>query len=106
MICISNSTGDASSSFGKDKSKHWSKKTKHGALLDAEILADVYLEMQGGRQQGMQLKVKAEEESSNKIDVLPDDYSKKIYQLKEQEIKLHKEMLLRIKKSALEIKKF
>lgn len=82
------------------------KRKKHGALLDAEILADVYLEMQGGRQQGMQLKVKAKEESSNEIDLLPDDYSKKVYQLKEQEIKLHKEMLLRIKKSALEIKKF
>ena len=36
-ICISNSTGDASSSFGKDKSKHWSKKTKHGALLDGNV---------------------------------------------------------------------
>jgi len=27
-----------------------SKRTKHGALLDAELLADVYLEMTGGRQ--------------------------------------------------------
>lgn len=27
-----------------------SKRTKHGALLDAELLADVYLEMMGGRQ--------------------------------------------------------
>jgi DNA polymerase-3 subunit epsilon len=27
-----------------------SRRTKHGALLDAELLADVYLELQGGRQ--------------------------------------------------------
>ena len=27
-----------------------SKRTKHGALLDAELLAEVYLELIGGRQ--------------------------------------------------------
>jgi DNA polymerase III subunit epsilon len=32
-------------------------RTKHGALLDAQILADVYLEMLGGRQQGLTLAV-------------------------------------------------
>lgn len=30
-------------------------RTKHGALLDAEILADVYVELRGGRQRGMDL---------------------------------------------------
>lgn len=32
-----------------------SKRTKHGALLDAEILAEVYLELVGGRQTGLAL---------------------------------------------------
>ena len=32
-----------------------SRRTKHGALLDAEILAEVYLEMMGGRQTGLDL---------------------------------------------------
>lgn len=32
-----------------------SKRTKHGALLDAEILAEVYLELSGGRQAGFSL---------------------------------------------------
>jgi DNA polymerase-3 subunit epsilon len=32
-----------------------SARTKHGALLDAELLADVYLELMGGRQESMQL---------------------------------------------------
>lgn len=30
-----------------------STRTKHGALLDAELLADVYLELQGGREPGL-----------------------------------------------------
>jgi DNA polymerase-3 subunit epsilon len=32
-----------------------SGRTKHGALLDAELLADVYLELVGGRQTGLEL---------------------------------------------------
>lgn len=32
-----------------------SKRVKHGALLDAELLADVYLELKGGRQAGLEL---------------------------------------------------
>ena len=32
-----------------------SKRTKHGALLDAELLAEVYLEMMGGRQTSLGL---------------------------------------------------
>jgi DNA polymerase III subunit epsilon len=37
--------------FGVDNSG----RTKHGALLDAELLAEVYLELVGGRQAGLQL---------------------------------------------------
>lgn len=37
--------------FGIDNSA----RTKHGALLDSELLADVYLELLGGRQQGFSL---------------------------------------------------
>lgn len=32
-----------------------SKRTKHGALLDAELLAEVYVELSGGRQHGLSL---------------------------------------------------
>lgn len=38
--------------FGVDNSN----RTLHGALLDSEILAEVYLELLGGRQQGMMLQ--------------------------------------------------
>ena len=34
-----------------------SARTKHGALLDSELLADVYLELIGGRQAGLELAV-------------------------------------------------
>lgn len=37
-----------------------SARTKHGALLDAELLADVYLELVGGRQPGFELAAERE----------------------------------------------
>ena len=37
-----------------------SKRTKHGALLDAELLAEVYLELLGGREPGLILNKTAE----------------------------------------------
>ncbi|GLQ04933.1 DNA polymerase III subunit epsilon [Sneathiella chinensis] len=37
-----------------------SARTKHGALLDAELLAEVYLELRGGRQRGFSLSEEAE----------------------------------------------
>lgn len=39
--------------YGIDRSK----RIKHGALLDAELLAEVYLELTGGRQAGLDLTV-------------------------------------------------
>lgn len=36
-----------------------SARTKHGALLDAELLAEVYLELVGGRQPGLTLSARA-----------------------------------------------
>lgn len=41
-----------------------SNRVKHGALLDAELLAEVYLELMGGRQRGLSLEV---EQSTVKI---------------------------------------
>lgn len=37
-----------------------SRRTKHGALLDAEILAEVYAELQGGRQKVFELATRVE----------------------------------------------
>lgn len=41
-----------------------SARTKHGALLDAELLAEVYLELMGGRQRGFGLTEEADGQSA------------------------------------------
>ena len=81
------------------------KRVKHGALLDAEILAEVYLEMQGGRQQGIKLK------SNQKNNIVYNDlekheYNKHIYTLKEDELRLHEEMLKKIRGSLWKKKQY
>jgi DNA polymerase-3 subunit epsilon len=43
--------------YGIDRSH----RTKHGALLDAELLAQVYVELQGGRQIGLELAAESTE---------------------------------------------
>ncbi|MEC8100605.1 MAG: DNA polymerase III subunit epsilon [Pseudomonadota bacterium] len=64
----------------------------HGALLDAEILAEVYLEMNGGRQRNINL---TESVNKTKKSILTQtyEYSKKIYEVTEQEKKNHQELL-------------
>ena len=49
----SNSLDALCTRYGIDSSR----RTKHGALLDAEILAEVYLELTGGRQAALALQV-------------------------------------------------
>lgn len=45
-----------------------SRRTKHGALLDSEILAEVYIELIGGKQAGLALSVETEETRSGQAD--------------------------------------
>ncbi|PKR88595.1 DNA polymerase III subunit epsilon [Pleomorphomonas diazotrophica] len=47
--------------YGIDRSK----RIKHGALLDAELLAEVYLELTGGRQAGLDLTVAVQAASAS-----------------------------------------
>jgi DNA polymerase-3 subunit epsilon len=49
-----------------------SHRTKHGALLDSELLAEVYIEMIGGRQTALGLGVAAAAGSENTIDEADD----------------------------------
>ena len=48
-----------------------SRRTKHGALLDSEILAEVYLELLGGRQSSLGLSQMAENAASRKVALAP-----------------------------------
>ena len=72
------------------------KRKFHGALLDAELLAEVYLEMQGGRQQGFDLKNEYRN-SKKKIDIKNIQYSKKVYKLTKEEIENNIKLIKSIK---------
>ena len=68
------------------------ERENHGALLDAEILAEVYLEMNGGRQQNINLTENiSKSNKSTRTQVY--GYSKKIYEVTDQEKKKHQELL-------------
>lgn len=76
-----------------------SGREKHGALLDAELLADVYLELLGGRQVALGLETQAEAAASaavassqNKILREPRPFSPS-----EEELAAHAEFLRHIK---------
>lgn len=56
FVGAANSLDALCSRFGIDNSK----RTKHGALLDAELLADVYIELIGGRQASFGLSAAAQ----------------------------------------------
>ena len=68
------------------------ERENHGALLDAEILAEVYLEMHGGRQQNINL-MENENKTKKSMSTQIYDYSKKIYEVTNQEKKDHQELI-------------
>jgi DNA polymerase-3 subunit epsilon len=76
-----------------------SKRVKHGALLDAELLADVYLELIGGSQTKLNLNTNKKEESNTpKIKVKPQTiiFEHRNFDLTEEEQQAHQEMLKKI----------
>ena len=74
------------------------RRQKHGALLDAELLADVFLEMNGGRQQDMGLvpNNKGNEKLLKEKEIL---YSKQIISPDVDEIINHEKILKGLKNS-------
>lgn len=72
-----------------------SGRTLHGALLDAELLSDVYLELMGGRQSALSLDA-----DSGKIgaDTKPVEFAKRDFPPNEAELKVHKAFLEQLKK--------
>lgn len=51
--------------YGIDRSH----RVKHGALLDAELLAQLYIELTGGRQIGLTLAIREEVETTEKVSI-------------------------------------
>lgn len=77
-----------------------SARTKHGALLDAELLADVYLELTGGRQAGLGLDSGAKGENSAVASAQPQaviDIPLRVFAASEEEIAAHRAFLQKLK---------
>ncbi len=79
-----------------------SKRTKHGALLDTELLCDVYIELMGGAQGGLSfdLKQKSQKEEIKLEEITVVTKNKKMiptrdFPLLSQEEDLHREFILK-----------
>ncbi|MEQ8308560.1 MAG: DNA polymerase III subunit epsilon [Hoeflea sp.] len=85
-----------------------SHRTKHGALLDAELLTDVYIEMLGGRQAALGLSSNqsdAREGSSTEVVVEIGERPNPLPErLSPEELKAHRELISRIGDDALWLK--
>lgn len=74
-----------------------SARTLHGALLDAELLADVYLELTGGRQSGLTLKTASEEINLSGIRQRDEILPPREFPVPEAELAAHRAFLEKIK---------
>lgn len=75
-------------------------RTYHGALLDSELLAEVYLELIGGRQHGLGLAVKTEKLQAQKDESIKSNrtYTKpREHSASKEELDAHKEFLKELK---------
>ena len=73
-----------------------SDRSFHGALLDSQLLANVYLELRGGKQYSMELMT--ENDNGNTAQIINNNNEKtKEIKLNEEEILNHKKMLKKIK---------
>lgn len=76
-----------------------SARTKHGALLDAELLADVYMELMGGRQSALTLDSSNIQEEFADITEkeFPLDIPLRVFAPSEEEKNAHREFLKMLK---------
>ena len=70
-----------------------SSRTKHGALLDAELLAEVYLELMGGRQDGLDLSHNALQQQAMLDNMPRKTYEPRLHSASNSELDAHQEFL-------------
>lgn len=77
-----------------------SERNKHGALLDAELLADVYIELLGGKQSALALEsARGQEEQTGSISLHTVTVrASRPFPLGEEELQAHARMLAMLKK--------
>ncbi len=73
-----------------------SDRSFHGALLDSQLLASVYLELRGGKQFSMELNMDGDINKSQTITNTNKEKTKEI-SISEEDLLLHKKMLIKIK---------
>ena len=82
-----------------------SSRTKHGALLDAELLAEVYLELLGGAEPSMELSNNMQKKVEKEDVKIERNYiSSRNFLISDEENKLHEEFLSQKIKDALWLK--
>ena len=84
---LSNSLDALCKRFGIDLSK----RTKHNALLDCELLREVYINLLDAKEPKLNLSSSAQNPSNNANEKI--NYSKNIYKITDIEQKSHKEFL-------------
>ena len=73
-------------------------RTKHGALLDAELLSDVYLELMGGRQVALLLDTAAEAQAAiNAIIVTRTRIEPREFLIPQEELEAHAALIAQLK---------
>lgn len=70
-----------------------SNRTKHGALLDSEILAEVYLELKGGKQAGLEL---VQKKVSQAASAPQKDRAPRSFPPSREELEAHEKFLAKI----------
>lgn len=90
--------------FGVDNSA----RTVHGALLDSELLAEVYLELLGGREPGLVLEKKVDTVSDSPFGIVPvkpacQARPERFFPVSEEELKRHKAFVAQIKNNLWQI---
>ena len=87
----SNSLDALCKRFGVDSSR----RIKHGALLDSELLADVYIELMGGNQISMFDNIDfTSKKTTKKIKQNLNQHQKRHFSLKSEDLKNHKKFIL------------
>jgi DNA polymerase-3 subunit epsilon len=74
-----------------------SKREKHGALIDSELLAQVYLELLGGRQRVLEISVTAQGTQENESVETPYSFPTRRFDLNASEREAHKNFLKQLK---------
>ncbi len=92
-----NKLDDLCARYGIDNSR----RTKHGALLDAELLAEVYAELAGGRQANLGLVTTVREEFSSTTVISVSRKIEQVSQLSDSERAAHRQFVASLGEKAI-----